>query len=38
MLHEAGLTVIQTVADTDFSLLKDDSDRCFFICKKAAIQ
>ena len=37
MLTEAGLAVIQTVADTDFSPLKDDSDRCFFICKKATI-
>ena len=36
MLAEAGLTVIKTVADTDFSPLTDESDRCFFICKKAA--
>lgn len=34
MLHEAGLTVVKTVADTDFSPLKQDSDRCFFICKR----
>ncbi|MBQ3490729.1 MAG: class I SAM-dependent methyltransferase [Clostridia bacterium] len=35
MLREAGLTVIKTTADLDFSPLKEDSDRCFFICKKA---
>ena len=34
MLKEAGLQVVRTVADTDFSPLADDSDRCFFICKK----
>lgn len=34
MLNEAGLAVVKKVADTDFSPLTDDSDRCFFICKK----
>ena len=38
MLAEAGMTVIKTVADTDFSPLGDDSDRCFFICKKATAE
>jgi ubiquinone/menaquinone biosynthesis C-methylase UbiE len=34
MLNEAGLTVIKKAADTDFSPLAEDSDRCFFICKR----
>lgn len=34
MLSEAGLTVIKKTADIDFSPLTEDSDRCFFICKK----
>ena len=34
MLHKAGLTVIKKTADIDFSPLREDSDRCFFICKR----
>ena len=35
MLAAAGLTVVKTVSDTDFSPLTDESDRFFFICKRA---
>ena len=35
MLAEAGLTVVETVSDIDFSPMAEDSDRCFFVCKKA---
>lgn len=34
MLTEANLQVIKKVSDTDFSALTDESDRCFFICKR----
>ena len=34
MLNEADLQVIRKVSDTDFSALTDESDRCFFICKR----
>ena len=34
MLAEAGLSVIEKVADTDFSPPAQDSDRLFFICKR----
>ena len=35
MLQEAGLTVVKKTADIDGSPLAEDSDRCFFICKKS---
>lgn len=35
MLKEAGLTVITKVGDVDFSPLTEESDRCFFVCKRA---
>ena len=37
MLDEAGLSVLETVSDTDFSPMTENSDRCFFICKKKTI-
>lgn len=35
MLKEAGLTVLTKVSNVDFSPLTKESDRCFFICKRA---
>lgn len=35
MLKEVGLSVLEKVADVDFSPLCETSDRCFFICAKA---
>lgn len=34
MLKEADLTVIEKVSDIGFSPLAEDSDRCFFVCRK----
>ena len=34
LLKEAGFSLLETVAGTDFSPLTDISERCFFICKK----